>query len=154
MQYSAATEASLDAWVGLRLMLWGGTRSTLETEARDILDSESDACFLATTDSDKTIGFIEISIRSATFHTYAYIEGWYVAPAHRRQGIGTSLLDHAEQWLLHSAVEAIFSDTDQNIYPDSIAAHAHSGYEPVRHFTLLKKVSNKKMQRDAPPDRI
>ena len=62
-----------------------------------------------------------------------------MAPAHRRHGIGSALIDQVEQWLPHNSIENIFSDTDNSSYSESLPAHAHSGYIPIREFTLLKK---------------
>lgn len=139
MLYKEATAADLKPWVDMRQALWGGDPDQLKPEAQGILSSPTDYCLLATTDSGQYVGFIEVSLRHTQDHTYGYIEGWYVAPAHRRHSIGSALIDQAEQWLLHSSVEAIFSDTDQASYPVSMPAHAHSGYIPIREFTLLKK---------------
>ena len=139
MHYKEATAADLKSWVDMRHELWGGDLGQLETEAHGILSSPTEYCLLATKGSGEYIGFIEVSLRHTEHHTYGYIEGWYVAPAHRKQGIGTALIDQAEQWLLHNLVEAIFSDTDQASYPVSLPAHAHSGYIPIRNFTLFKK---------------
>jgi aminoglycoside 6'-N-acetyltransferase I len=133
----------------MRFALWGGDTALLRQEALDVLSSESEQCFIAKTDSGEAIGFLEVSCRRTKDHTYGYLEGWYVAPEHRRQGVGTDLIDHAEQWLLHNSIEAFFSDTDQANYPESLPAHARSGYEPIRHFTLLKKhVSNQRLHSD------
>ena len=139
MRYKQPTAADIRSWVDMRHALWGGKPDQLESEAMGILSSHNDYCLLATTDSGQYVGFIEVSLRHAQLHTYAYIEGWYVDPEYRRHGIGSALIDQAEQWLLHNSVETIFSDTDQANYPESLPAHAHSGYFPIRYFTLLKK---------------
>ena len=139
MHYKEATAVDLKPWVNMRHALWGGDPDQLESEAQGILSSSTDNCLLATTESGQYIGFIEVSLRHTQNHSYGYIEGWYVAPAHRRHGIGSALIDQAEQWLLHNSIENIFSDTDKSSYPVSLPAHAHSGYIPIRKFTLLKK---------------
>lgn len=139
MHYLEAAVADIEPWVDMRHALWGGHRETLLSEAKKILSSYTDLCFIAKTDLDQHVGFVEVSCRYTEDHTYGYIEGWYVAPDYRRQGIGTTLIDHAEQWLLQSSVEAIFSDTDRANYTESLPAHAKSGYVPLREFTLLKK---------------
>jgi aminoglycoside 6'-N-acetyltransferase I len=139
MDYVEASAADLEPWVNMRYALWGGDRELLQSEAKDILSSPKDHCLIAKTESGLPIGFVEVSCRHTRDHTYGYLEGWYVAPEHRRHGIGTALIDHVEQWLLHSYVEALFSDTNQANEPVSLPAHAKSGYVPIRQFTLLKK---------------
>src|SRR5687768_9251122 len=49
------------------------------------------------------IGFVETGLRSYSdgcdpAHPVGYIEGWYVAEAWRRQGIGAALIRAAEDW--------------------------------------------------------
>ena len=139
MQYREATASDLDTWAEMRCQLWGGDTTQLRSEAVAILGSSSETCFLAESDTGSLVGFLEISVRTTRSHTYGYLEGWYVAPEYRHRGIGSSLIDHAENWLLHRSVEVIFSDTDQANYTESLPAHAHSGYTPIRQFTLLKK---------------
>ena len=139
MHYKEATAVDLKPGVNMRHALWGGDPDQLESEAHGILSSATDNCFLANTDSGQYMGFIEVSLRHTQNHTYGYIEGWYVAPELRRHGIGSALVDQAEQWLLHNSIETIFSDTDKSSDPVSLPAHAHSGYIPIRKFTLLKK---------------
>jgi aminoglycoside 6'-N-acetyltransferase I len=123
----------------MRTALRGGDRNQLESEAKSILSSPTEVCFLAATESGRHVGFLEVSLRHTQNHTYGYLEGWYVAPEYKRRGIGSCLIDHAENWLLHHSVEAIFSDTDEANYTESLPAHANSGYTPIRRFTLLKK---------------
>ena len=105
MHYKEATAADLKPWTVMRHSLWGGETGQLESEAQDILSSPADHCLLAMTDTGQYVGFIEVSLRLTQNHTYGYIEGWYVDPAHRQQGIGSALIDQAEQWLLRG-VEA------------------------------------------------
>ena len=139
MRYREVTTADTINWVELRHALWGGDRSLLRSEADSILVSSTEVCFVAETDPGHLIGFLEISLKTTKSHTYGYLEGWYVEPEYRRHGIGSLLINHAEDWLLHKSVEAIFSDTDRLNYPESLPAHAHSGYTSIRQFTLLKK---------------
>lgn len=140
MRYESASETTLDDWADLRLALWGGERDELADEARQLLVSSTDACFLAHGASDRVLGFIEIAVHQTPDHTYGHIEAWYVRPEARRQGIGVGLIDRAEQWLIRRSVDAVFSDTDPDRYPASLAAHERSGYVPVRQVTLLKKL--------------
>jgi aminoglycoside 6'-N-acetyltransferase I len=57
---------------------------------------------LATNHSGDPVGFAELSIRSyaegCVTDRVAYLEGWYVVPGARRQGVGAALVRSAEEW--------------------------------------------------------
>jgi aminoglycoside 6'-N-acetyltransferase I len=61
------------------------------------------AVFVAESDGDVLLGFLEAGLRSHAdgcdpCHPTGYVEGWYVVETHRRQGIGAALLRAAEDW--------------------------------------------------------
>lgn len=66
----------------------------------------------------------------------AYLEGWYVAPDCRRQGVGTDLVQAAEAWARERGCRELGSDTHiENVV--SRQAHRALGFEegrPVVHF--------------------
>ncbi len=57
---------------------------------------------LAIADTSRIVGFAELSIRNyaedCVTNRVAYLEGWYVVPDARRQGVGGALVAAAEQW--------------------------------------------------------
>jgi len=79
-----------------------------ESEHRDEIDrflagqlSQPLATLLAMSSSGDAVGFLELSIRAyaedcVTDHV-AYLEGWYVVPEARRQGVGAALVHAAEE---------------------------------------------------------
>src|SRR4030095_6737591 len=59
-----------------------------------------------------------------------YIEGWYVYPHCRRQGVGRALVRAAEEWAMSRGCRWMASDTEvENTL--SQAAHAALGYRTV-----------------------
>jgi len=50
----------------------------------------------------RAVGFVELSIRnivdSCSTDRVGYLEGWYVIPEARRQGIGAGLVAAGERW--------------------------------------------------------
>jgi aminoglycoside 6'-N-acetyltransferase I len=68
-----------------------------------------------------------------------YLEGWFVDPDWRRQGVGGRLVQAAEQWALAQGCTEMASDTNGG-YPNSPAAHASLGYEEVGRDIFFRKV--------------
>lgn len=139
MEIVEATETDLDRWGALRAELWGGDAAGLAAEARAVLESPDQVCFVARDDRDGPVGLVEASARRAADGTYAFVEAWYVRPAHRGRGVGTDLMDAVEEWALHREVRALFSDTSPEDYPRSLPAHAREGFEVVSRATVLLK---------------
>ena len=81
------------------------------------------------------MGFIEIDLRShadgcSPSRPVGYIEGWYVAPAHRRRGVGARLVAAAEDWARNQGCTEMASDAWLEA-PDSQRAHEALGFEVV-----------------------
>lgn len=90
-------------------------------------------------------GFIEVSVRnivdSAQSDRVAYIEGWYVDPDLRRQGIGRGLIQAAEAWAASRDLNELGSDAELH-NEDSIRAHKALGFqETFRVVQFLKAIS-------------
>jgi aminoglycoside 6'-N-acetyltransferase I len=107
-----------DAWLDLRVQLWPEqTRHELE---RDQLRLQQDTArgvvFVATLPGGQLVAFIEASIRDwaegCSTEPVGYIEGWFVAAAHRRSGIGRKLVEAAEAWALSKGCSEMGSDAE------------------------------------------
>ncbi len=136
-----ATPADRDAWLRLRAALWpGDAPGDAEEHAREI-DAHLDArgedarwpqeALLAELDGE-VVGLAEVSVRpyaeGCETRDVGYLEGWYVAPGHRRRGVGRALVRAAEAWARARGCAELASDTD----PDndvSRRAHAACGFE-------------------------
>ena len=84
------------------------------------------AVLLATNDAGVPVGFAELSIRAyaedcVTDHV-AYLEGWYVVPEARRQGVGRALVAAAEKWARAQGCSEFGSDA---LIDNAISAAAH-----------------------------
>jgi aminoglycoside 6'-N-acetyltransferase I len=88
--------------------------------------------FLAVNESGHAIGFIELSIRpyaeGCTTNNVAFIEGWYVEPAARGQGVGAALVKVAEGWGRGQGCFELGSDTEVDNLT-SAAAHRALGFK-------------------------
>lgn len=89
------------------------------------------------------IGFLEVGLRSHAdgcdpSHAVGFIEGWYVAEGHRRQGAGRQLLAAAENWARDLGCVEMASDTwiDSDL---SQRAHEALGYEVVDRCVHYRK---------------
>lgn len=139
MMTRKAQQGDLDAWVGLRHLLWPGHGlSELRSEAEALLSSPDEVCFLILNDQKQPIGFAEAAIHQAPSGPYGHLEGWYVVPDHRGQGFGKELVGCVEDWCLHHAIARLTSDTTSS-YPLSPEAHKRSGFKKIHEFTIFMK---------------
>lgn len=87
-------------------------------------------------------GFVEIGSRTyaegCTSTPVAFLEGWYVDPDLRRQGLGRALVRAAEQWALEHGFTEIASDTELE-NDASLAAHLALGFEEVERQICFRK---------------
>lgn len=117
-------------WVRLRHALWpDGTLEAHEYDAERFLAGdrhEPAEVLIAFDDNDRVIGFVELSIRnivdSCSSDRVGYLEGWYVIPDARRQGIGTALVVAAERWARGRGCREFASDAALN---NEVSHRAH-----------------------------
>jgi aminoglycoside 6'-N-acetyltransferase I len=128
----ASNDAFFAAYCRLRIALWPDCAEDCVSEAvKMVTDAEHGVAFLALTETNEPIGFIEVSLRScaesATISPVPFIEGWFVESSHRRYGVGRFLVNAAEQWAAARGFGEIASDT-QIENTGSIAAHLRLRY--------------------------
>lgn len=137
-------ETDIDEWFRLRKMLWDETEDDdHKSEMIDILDHhESQLVLFADTGSGRLIGFLEASIRPyvedcETDHV-GYLEGWFIEPEFRKQGIGRELVRQAEIWAREKGCTEMASDAE--IGNDrSLTAHLNLGYRETSRLVHLRK---------------
>lgn len=89
------------------------------------------------------LGFIEVGLRSHAdgcdpSRAVGFIEGWYVAPEHRRKKVGALLLAAAEQWARNAGCQEMASDTWLNNFA-SHHVHEALGFEVVDRCVHYRK---------------
>jgi aminoglycoside 6'-N-acetyltransferase I len=68
----------------------------------------------------------------------AYLEGWYVLPESRRNGVGRALVEAAEDWARDQGCSEFASDTDV-ANAQSTSAHVAVGFEDVGLVRCFRK---------------
>lgn len=127
-------------WFNMRKGIWPEAPDDyLNFDLDDILASENDAVFFAVAEG-RPVGMIEARIREygegCETSPVGYIEGWFVYPNMRGQGISGALTQCAEDWVRGKGCTEMASDTwlDNEA---SIRAHVKLGYfevERLIHF--------------------
>lgn len=118
MQFCIEVLASgdVDAWVALRVQLW--PHDSLEEHrsgAHELLArGDRAAVFVAKVDDD-LVGFAEATLRmdyvnGSSTSPVAFLEGLYVVPQGRGQGIARALCDAVERWGARSGCTEFASD--------------------------------------------
>jgi aminoglycoside 6'-N-acetyltransferase I len=129
-------------WVRLREALWPGSLSDHDAETKKYFEQPHSATiFVAETDG-RLVGFLELDYRpyapACRSSPVPFIEGWYVEPAMRGQGIGRALVEAAEAHAHAAGHHEIASDTELE-NANSIAAHGALGYEEAERIVCFRK---------------
>jgi aminoglycoside 6'-N-acetyltransferase I len=141
-----AERSDASAWARLRQALWPDqSAEELLNEAEAFFgqpDSRLAAVLLAETEAGCLMGFAELSLRpyaeDCRSTPVGFLEGWYVMPAFRRQGVGRALVAAAEAWAREQGCSEFGSDTqfDNQV---SIAAHHALGFEDAGAIRSFRK---------------
>jgi molybdopterin synthase catalytic subunit/GNAT superfamily N-acetyltransferase len=133
-----------EAWRKMRLRLWPHygeaviDREIVEYGKRGMPET----VFVAQRDDGGLCGFAEVSLRpfadGCRSTPVGYLEGWYVEPEHRRQGVGRALVRAGEDWARQQGCVEMASDCET---PNHVSAMAHHrlGYSSPDKCTLLRK---------------
>ncbi len=123
-----------DQWLRMRQALWPTSDVWELSEELEAMWArrEYEPVFVAERLDGGLGGMIEVSLHDraegCTTSPVGYIEGWYVDPDLRRQGVGGRLVAAAEAWAQDMGCREMASDTEP-AYPISPLAHRHLGYE-------------------------
>jgi aminoglycoside 6'-N-acetyltransferase I len=143
-----ATKADTDAWLAMRAALWpdadvdelrGEVTAFFMDESRPNLPY---CVFVAEAQGGTLLGMLELSLRpyadGCESSPVPFIEGWYVVPDARRQGVGGALVRAAEQWALAHGYAEMASDALLENHV-SERAHAALGFEEVERAIRFRK---------------
>jgi aminoglycoside 6'-N-acetyltransferase I len=144
MHIRPANIDDLDAWLSLRSALW--PHCPAEQHRKEMLETLEKparlACFVADTPGAGLCGFLEASLRDyadgCDTSPVGYIEGWYVAPAMQRQGVGRLLVEAAEGWAVQRGCQEMASDCLED-NDTSLAAHLALSYQEAERLIHFRK---------------
>jgi len=137
-------ERDLNEWFRLRKLLWDATGDDdHKSEMVDIIEHyDSQLVLVADVGEGRLAGFLEVSIRPFVEDCHSdhvgYLEGWFVEPSFRRNGIGRELVRIAEVWAKQKGCTEMASDAE--IGNDmSLTAHTKLGYNETSRLVHLRK---------------
>ncbi|MGV8920040.1 MAG: aminoglycoside 6'-N-acetyltransferase [Pseudomonas sp.] len=115
-----------DGWLPLRAALWPDSAADSDPDKHTILSEPERYLVLTFTNKDgKALGFAEASIRAdyvngTNSSPVAFLEGLYVQPANRGQGIARQLVVGVQRWAEEMGCAELASDA----LLDNQASHA------------------------------
>ena len=135
--------AHLPQWMALRFALWPDEDQTaMAAEAPAIL-THPDRLVLVAREGQTVIGFAEASIRrdyvnGCETSPVGFVEGIYVMPQARQQGIARALIAAIESWARESGLKELASDAllDNR---DSHAMHKALGFSETERVVYFLK---------------
>jgi aminoglycoside 6'-N-acetyltransferase I len=146
MLIEPAEERHLAAWAEMRADLWpDGSEADqlLDLKTSYLADNPDLKAFIATDEEGKVAGFAEAAVR----HDYVngcdtspvlFLEGLYVRPEARRQGVAGRLVKRAADWGREQGCREFASDALlDNIGSHSL--HAALGFEETERVVYFRK---------------
>ncbi len=138
-----AGPADKPEWLRMRLALWPDENAEqLRTEMDATLADPMTPVFLAIRPDGRPGGFIEAGTRKyaegCDTSPVGFIEGWYVDPDLRKQGVGAALVHTAENWARSQGLTEMGSDTWLD-NETSIQAHLKLGYQEMERLVHFGK---------------
>jgi aminoglycoside 6'-N-acetyltransferase I len=134
VQVRTVEEGDMQEWLRMRMALWPGDHpSRYQDEMLEMLANSQEFITFVAERPDGGLGaFLEASLRryadGCDSSPVGYIEGWYVDPDLRRQGVGRRLVQAAEDWAISRGCQEMGSDTWLD-NQQSWRAHLALGYQ-------------------------
>jgi aminoglycoside 6'-N-acetyltransferase I len=145
MRIKLASHAIMRPWIRLRTELWPEeTADDCRAAIEDMLAKpDRFAAFVATDPSGELAGFAEASLRGdyvngCTTSPVAFLEGLYVVPERRREGIASGLVGVVEAWAREHGCTELASDALID-NADSHALHRAVGFTETERVVYFRK---------------
>lgn len=140
------TSQDAEQWARLRHALWpDSSLAEHRAETERFLagtGTEPEEVLAAVAEDGRLLGFVELSIRNivhaCTPGRVGYLEGWYIIPEARRQGIGRVLVAAGEGWARAQGCREFASDADLD-NETSHAAHRRLGFVETGRVVTYRK---------------
>jgi aminoglycoside 6'-N-acetyltransferase I len=146
MTVEPLTSSNDPDWLGLRVALW--PVCTVDEHRREMAlfaaAPERYAQFIARSDERDAVGFVETSIRTEYVNgtattPVAFLEGLYVVPGARRQGVASLLVRTVAAWAKRMGCSELASDTqlDNTV---SQAVHVALGFDETERVVYYNMI--------------
>jgi aminoglycoside 6'-N-acetyltransferase I len=138
----ALSDADWPEWRRMRCALWPDSAADADGEMRWWLERGDTAVLVCTRANGLLCGFAEAGTRpyadGCVSSPVAFLEGWYVDPDVRGEGVGRSLVEAVEAWARKRGLSELASDADLE---NEIAHRAHEGvgFEEVERAVRYRK---------------
>lgn len=139
MRIRAMRDMDKESWLQMRAELWPESD---KPGAEAWLNRDDAITLLALNNEDLAIGFAEAGERAyadgCDTSPVAFLEGWYVRPAHRNQSIGRELVNAVEEWARARGLTELASDA---LLEDEAAIRSHIciGFAEVERSVKFRK---------------
>ncbi|CAK9890697.1 MULTISPECIES: aminoglycoside 6'-N-acetyltransferase [Pseudomonas] len=139
------TDVQQDGWLELRQALWPDC--PLEDHRQSVSEIVEQpqrlVAFLARDHAGRALGFAEVSIRTdyvngSNSSPVAFLEGVFVAPQARGQGVAGRLIVAVEQWAVSQGCSELASDAALDNH-SSHAMHAALGFSETERVVYFLK---------------
>ena len=131
-------------WLSLRSSLWpDGTEAEHLRYMADALD-RGHCVRVALAPDGSAVGFVEASrrvdyVNGTSTSPVAFLEGLYVTPSARRQGVARSLVAEVERWAAAQGCSELASDSPiENV--TAHAAHRALGFQETERVVYFRRV--------------
>ncbi|MBM3358727.1 MAG: GNAT family N-acetyltransferase [Betaproteobacteria bacterium] len=132
-------------WLSLRRALWPDCPEDehLSEMAEFAADPTRFAQFLARSPAGEAIGLAEVAVRTDYVNgtessPVAFLEGLYVAPPHRNEGVARGLVAEVENWARERGLRELASDTQLDNL-QSQAVHGALGFTETERVVYFRK---------------
>ena len=129
------TPNDIETWAAMRNRLWPDSIDVHRQELAAFFRGDFpliDTGLGLVLANGQLVGFAELSIRSHVDSVpeanIPYLEGWFVEPEFRNQGLGLQLMEAAQQWAKDQGANYFASDVECD-NEGSINAHKRFGFE-------------------------
>ena len=138
------TLSTLPAWRKMRQALWPEmTEEENGNETQALMDKADTFIRIASSAEDRPAGFVEVTLRvdyvnGCVTSPVAFLEGIYVEPWARRQGVARALVDAVEAWAREKGCSELASDALLE-NAESHRMHAGLGFEETERVVYFRK---------------
>ena len=143
MQLMAPQSSGDGAWLTLRSALWSDVAEAEQLSGMADALARGHYVRLAVSASGSAVGLVEASkrvdyVNGTSSSPVAFLEGLYVVPTSRRQGVARALVESVVQWALAEGCSELASDS---LLENSVAHAAHRalGFEETERVVYFRR---------------